>query len=197
MCPVGAAPAARELSLFGPGTAVRVVCAGRNAARGDSHRGGGRAHLNPTAMSTKPQQHCRSGWTPSIGQNRVPLPGCRDMQSSVSSQARHGRALKTPRVRAPRAQALCKPTVTLRRLLSTAQHRTHRRARGKPGAHHVATPNFSPQTQVTQKGRGATTAPASYPAQNPPRRPSRILGLPLGGNGERLPGGGGRPLKAS
>ena len=80
-------------------------------------------------MSTKPQQHCRSGWTPSIGQNRVPLPGCRDMQSSVSSQARHGRALKTPRVRAPRAQALCKPTVTLRRLLSTAQHRTHRRAR--------------------------------------------------------------------
>ena len=145
-------------------TAVRVVCAGRNAACGDSHRGGGGAHLNPTAMSTKPQQHCRSGWTPSIGQNRVPLPGCRDMQSSVSSQARHGRALKTPRVRAPRAQALCKPTVTLRRLLSTAQHRTHRRARGKPGAHHVATPNFSPQTQVTQKGRGAT-----------PVRRSRIL----------------------
>lgn len=67
--------AARELSLFGPGTAVRVVCAGRNAACGDSHRGGDGAHLNPTAMSTKPQQHCRSGWTPSIGQNREPLPG--------------------------------------------------------------------------------------------------------------------------
>ena len=65
-----------------------------------------------------------------------------------------------------------------------AQHRSAPHApprTGKPGAHHVATPNFSANTSHSQKGREArsagkipTTAPASYPAQNPLRTPSLV-----------------------
>ena len=96
-----------------------------------------------------------------------------------------------PAVRAPRAQALCKPTVTLRRLLSTAQHYSAPHApprTGKPGVHHVATPNFSPQTQ---KGRRVCTT-----AHSSECLPAFRWNLPP--KGERwLPGGGVRPLKAS
>ena len=97
----GVAPplAPRAPSLRSAGATDSCALGLNGSARAHARSGGAGAHLNPTAISKKPQQHCRSGCSASCGQNRALVLTCAHTRRRASVGPSHRAPAPRPRAR--------------------------------------------------------------------------------------------------